>query len=114
MPVTRERSCTDKRRFLTRREAARVARTVRKNGRTQGNPREDRRNPDLHMRPYECRFCGCWHIGHFTPTADYPDRGEQDVPWWQAEGCPDCGGRQFTRTTELVTCDACDLPVDEA
>lgn len=114
MPVTRERSCDGKTRYLQRKDAARAARTIRRNGRTQGNPRGgERRNPDLHMRPYACRFCGMWHLGHFTPTADYPEAAALDRPWYEVEGCPDCGRRQFARDADTVNCAGCGLPVDE-
>jgi len=45
-----ERGCTSKARFLSRREA----RSMGRHGRHQ----------DGSLRPYHCRFCDWWHLGH--------------------------------------------------
>lgn len=42
-----ERSCARKRRFLTRQEAKKVIKQKPQYG-----------------KPYLCRFCGCFHLGH--------------------------------------------------
>lgn len=104
MPQTRERTCGEKRRFVKRRDAAREAHRIRRTGRNAG---ED----GLHMRPYLCPFCGCWHLGHFSPT-----RGEPFTPdrtWYEIEGCPDCSARQFSQRDDLIVCERCGLAVDE-
>ena len=30
-----------------------------------------RRNGGPNLRPYRCRFCGCWHLGHRPGHATY-------------------------------------------
>ncbi len=47
----RSRGCDGKRRFVARREAARVASMFRRQGHTG-------------VHPYRCRHCATWHIGH--------------------------------------------------
>ncbi|MEU6979660.1 hypothetical protein [Streptomyces sp. NPDC046371] len=51
-------SCTGKARYLRRAHAKRDASRIRRSG-------------DNHLRPYPCRFCGCWHLGHLPGKATY-------------------------------------------
>lgn len=51
----RDRGCTGKKVFTTRKEAAKVAKRIRSLGRG-------------HMQVYHCGFCEQWHIGHWDGT----------------------------------------------
>lgn len=58
-----EVSCTGKTRFLTRAEARRRSRQIRR----EGGPR---------LRPYTCDFCGLAHLGHRPGQATYLRKGQ--------------------------------------
>ncbi len=45
-----ERGCTSKSAFVSRREASTIARHGR--------------HRDGSLKPYRCRFCELWHLGH--------------------------------------------------
>lgn len=47
-----ERGCTSKARFLSRAEARSITRHGRRSAADGG------------LRPYRCRFCEWWHLGH--------------------------------------------------
>jgi hypothetical protein len=53
-----EISCLDKVRFHCRRHAKRTSSRIRRTG-----------GPNL--RPYPCRYCGYWHLGHRPGHATY-------------------------------------------
>jgi hypothetical protein len=58
-----EVACLGKTRFLTRRAAKRRATQIRRNG---GDA----------MRPYPCRYCGLFHVGHRPGHATYMRHGQ--------------------------------------
>lgn len=53
-----EIGCIGKARYLQRAHAKRAASQIRRNG-------------NNHLRPYRCRFCQCWHLGHLPGNATY-------------------------------------------
>lgn len=64
VPAFEKRSCALKRKWQTEAEAKRAAKALkrldRKEGVTDKGP----------VRPYRCRRCGAWHIGHSNRKAE--------------------------------------------
>lgn len=58
MSLPRKRSCTNKVRFTTRKDA----RSAKRQMQGRGYGREG------HITPYECDYCGFWHLGHLSPS----------------------------------------------
>ena len=58
-----ERACTSKALFLSRNEARSLVRTGRHN--------------DGQVKPYHCRHCDGWHLGHRRPR----HQGTSKVDW---------------------------------
>lgn len=58
MSLPRDRSCTGKVRFSSRK----LARAARRQMQGQGQGREG------HISPYMCEHCEFWHLGHLSPS----------------------------------------------
>lgn len=54
----RHRSCQRKKKFSTVREALDMTFYLLRKGVIS-------QIEQMSLRPYKCRFCGCWHNGHF-------------------------------------------------
>jgi hypothetical protein len=50
----RDRMCTNKHVYLTRSEAVRAAKRIRKRDGESGRT----------VRQYRCKYCNLWHVGH--------------------------------------------------
>lgn len=64
VPAFEKRACALKRKWTTEAEAKRAAKALRRLDRKQG---VTGKGP---VRPYRCRRCGAWHIGHSNKLAE--------------------------------------------